>query len=144
MTSSKIPWSLLDVFSYTLLVLSIFSAFVPSVVLVGDGGCRAVGRVYGDGGVGGGSRGGGVVMKGEALAAPRYTPLVDAPLVDSIRGGSLAATKGDALAKEYEDELDEGRGVGARRGSFLSTSGSFTLSSGGASRAGVEEEEHEL
>ena len=56
----------------------------------------------------------------------------------------LVATKGDALADEYEDELGEGRGVGARRGAFLSTSGSFTLSSGGSNRAGNSEEMHEF
>ena len=75
--------------------------------------------------------GGGV--KGEALSAPPQ----HAPLVDSIRGPSLTATKGDVLAKEYEDELED---VGGRRGGFLSTSGSFTLSSGGNTRAGNYEE----
>ena len=83
---------------------------------------------------------GGVVVKGEALSVPPH-----APFVDSIPGPSLeATTRGDALAKGYgEDELGEGRGVGARRGAFLSTSGSFTLSSGGGSRAGNEEEQLE-
>ena len=75
--------------------------------------------------------GGGVVMD-EALSAPQH-----AHLVDSIRGPSVAATKGDALAKEYEHD-DLGEDVGARRGCFLSTSGSFTVSSGGGgSRAGT-------
>jgi len=46
---------------------------------------------------------------------------------------SLVATP---LAQEYEDELE-----GARRGTFLSTSGSFTLSSGGGTRAGNSEED---
>ena len=77
---------------------------------------------------------GGVVVKGEALSVPPH-----APFVDSTRGPFLevATTRGDALAKGYEDEL--GEGVGARRGAFLSTSGSFTLSSGGGSRGGNEE-----
>ena len=96
--------------------------------------------------------GGGAVTR-EALSAPQHVHLVD-----SIRGAALVATKGDALAKEYVDELGEGRGVGGRRGgneeedelgegvggrrgAFLSTSGSFTLSSGGASRGGNEEED---
>ena len=95
--------------------------------------------VCGDGCDGGRSRGGGVV-RGEALSAPQH-----AHIANSIPGPSLVATKrGDALAKGYgEDELGEGRGVGARRGAFLSTSGSFTLSSGGGSRAGNEEEQLE-
>lgn len=44
--------------------------------------------------------GAGAVVTGEALSAPQH-----AHIADSIRGPSLAATKGGALAKGDEDEL---------------------------------------
>merc|ERR1712100_832191 len=42
---------------------------------------------------------------------------------------------------EEEDELGESAGTGRRGGAFLSTTGSFTLSSGGDNQAGNGEEE---
>merc|ERR1711934_52978 len=61
--------------------------------------------------------------------------------------GNDDSTNGVATSLDADDSAeydDMGEGVGARRGAFLSTSGSFTLSSGGGTRAGVEEDEDEL
>merc|ERR1712216_967864 len=58
--------------------------------------------------------------------------------------GNDDSTNGVATSLDADDSAeydDMGEGVGARRGAFLSTSGSFTLSSGGSGRAGNEEED---
>merc|ERR1711990_862709 len=54
--------------------------------------------------------------------------------------GNDDSTNGVATSLDADDSAeydDMGEGVGARRGAFLSTSGSFTLSSGGGNRAGT-------
>merc|ERR1711903_160223 len=56
--------------------------------------------------------------------------------------GNDDSTNGVATSLDADDSAeydDMGEGVGARRGAFLSTSGSFTLSSGGSTRGGNEE-----
>merc|ERR1712227_468796 len=61
--------------------------------------------------------------------------------------GNDDSTNGVATSLDADDSAeydDMGEGVGGRRGAFLSTSGSFTLSSGGGTRAGNEEDEDEL
>merc|ERR1711924_428511 len=58
---------------------------------------------------------------------------------DSTSGSSVSLDADDSA--EYDDM---GEGVGGRRGAFLSTSGSFTLSSGGGNRGGTGGEEDEL
>merc|ERR1711934_1173560 len=55
---------------------------------------------------------------------------------DSSNGVATSLDADDSA--EYDDM---GEGVDARRGAFLSTSGSFTLSSGGNGRSGNEEED---
>merc|ERR1711959_387485 len=55
---------------------------------------------------------------------------------DSTSGSSVSLDADDSA--EYDDM---GEGFGGRRGAFLSTSGSFTLSSGGSNRAGLDEDE---
>merc|ERR1711934_328433 len=58
--------------------------------------------------------------------------------------GNDDSTNGVATSLDADDSAeydDMGEGVGARRGAFLSTSGSFTLSSGGNTRQGNEEED---
>merc|ERR1712196_749363 len=58
--------------------------------------------------------------------------------------GNDDSSNGDATSLDADDSAeydDMGEGVGARRGAFLSTSGSFTLSSGGGGRSGNEEED---
>merc|ERR1712100_1011245 len=57
---------------------------------------------------------------------------------DSTSGGSVSLDADDSA--EYDD-IGETTGVGARRAAFLSTSGSFTLSSGGSSNTGNSEED---
>merc|ERR1711924_539358 len=72
---------------------------------------------------------------------------------DSTSGSSVSLDADDSA--EYDDMgegdelgegMDMGEGFGGRRGAFLSTSGSFTLSSGGTNRAGTvgEEDEYEF
>merc|ERR1711965_22446 len=62
--------------------------------------------------------------------------------------GNDDSTNGVATSLDADDSAeydDMGEGVGGRRGAFLSTSGSFTLSSGGGTRGGNEEgDEDEL
>merc|ERR1711990_840285 len=60
---------------------------------------------------------------------------------DSTSGSSVSLDADDSA--EYDDM---GEGFGGRRGAFLSTSGSFTLSSGGSNRSGTggEEDEYEF
>merc|ERR1711871_732863 len=60
---------------------------------------------------------------------------------DSNSGSSVSLDADDSA--EYDD-ADMGEGVGFNRASFLTTSGSFTLSSGGANVAGGGGEEDEL
>merc|ERR1712086_870972 len=58
--------------------------------------------------------------------------------------GNDDSTNGVATSLDADDSAeydDMGEGVGARRGAFLSTSGSFTLSSGGGGRSGNSEED---
>merc|ERR1711965_863168 len=60
--------------------------------------------------------------------------------------GNDDSTNGVATSLDADDSAeydDMGEGVGARRGAFLSTSGSFTLSSGGGSRGGTEEDDED-
>merc|ERR1711939_1253661 len=61
--------------------------------------------------------------------------------------GNDDSTNGVATSLDADDSAeydDMGEGVGGRRGAFLSTSGSFTLSSGGGNRGGTGGEEDEL
>merc|ERR1711970_924091 len=58
---------------------------------------------------------------------------------DSTSGASVSLDADDSA--EYDDM---GEGFGGRRGAFLSTSGSFTLSSGGSNQVGTGGEEDEL
>merc|ERR1712205_146899 len=61
--------------------------------------------------------------------------------------GNDDSTSGSSVSLDADDSAehdDMGEGFGGRRGAFLSTSGSFTLSSGGSNRAGTGGEEDEL
>merc|ERR1712196_150598 len=60
---------------------------------------------------------------------------------DSNSGSSVSLDADDSA--EYDD-ADMGEGVGFSRASFLTTSGSFTLSSGSANQVGTGNEEDEL
>merc|ERR1712146_745732 len=60
---------------------------------------------------------------------------------DDNSGESVSLDADDSAPMHEEDDADMGEGVGGRRAAFLSTSGSFTLSSGGSTSGGPGEED---
>merc|ERR1711939_1242255 len=63
---------------------------------------------------------------------------------DSHESANLDAGNDDIASHDDDDSIGEDMGVGGRRGGFLSTTGSFQLSSGGGTRDdGINEEADE-